>query len=36
MSIPVLPYYGVEYSTLKHITLIVGGETEGISEESYA
>lgn len=34
-SIPVLPYYGVEYSSLRHITLIIGGETEGISEHSY-
>lgn len=34
-NIPVLPYYGVEFSSLKHITLIIGGETEGISEKSY-
>ncbi|XP_045491850.1 rRNA methyltransferase 3, mitochondrial [Colias croceus] len=34
-QIPVLPYYGVEFSNLKHITLVIGGETEGISEESY-
>lgn len=34
-DIPVLPYYGIEYSTLKNITLIVGGETEGISDDSY-
>lgn len=35
MQMPVLPYYSVEYATLNHITVIVGGETEGISEESY-
>ncbi|XP_059054260.1 rRNA methyltransferase 3, mitochondrial [Achroia grisella] len=35
MSIPVLPYYGIEYTSLKHITLIIGGETEGISNDSY-
>lgn len=34
-NIPVLPYYGVEYSSLRHITLIIGGETEGISDHSY-
>ncbi|RVE54866.1 hypothetical protein evm_000633 [Chilo suppressalis] len=35
MPIPVVPYYGVQYQDMKHITLIIGGETEGISEESY-
>ncbi|XP_026329617.1 rRNA methyltransferase 3, mitochondrial isoform X2 [Hyposmocoma kahamanoa] len=35
LRIPVLPYYGVQYSTLHHITLVIGGETEGISEDSY-
>ncbi|KAG6450079.1 hypothetical protein O3G_MSEX006361 [Manduca sexta] len=34
-NVPVLPYYGVEFSSLSHITLILGGETEGISENSY-
>lgn len=34
-DIPVIPYYGIEYSKLHPITLIIGGETEGISEESY-
>lgn len=35
LRIPVLPYYGVQYSTMHHITLVIGGETEGISEDSY-
>lgn len=35
LQIPVLPYYGVQFSTLHHITLVIGGETEGISEDSY-
>lgn len=35
LNMPILPYYGVEYASLKHITLIIGGETEGISENSY-
>ncbi|XP_013186480.2 rRNA methyltransferase 3, mitochondrial isoform X1 [Amyelois transitella] len=35
MNIPVVPYYSIEYPTLKHVTLILGGETEGISDESY-
>ncbi|CAH0701898.1 unnamed protein product [Spodoptera exigua] len=35
-QLPVLPYYGVEFSTLPHTTLIIGGETEGISQDSYS
>lgn len=34
-SVPLLPYYGVDFSSLRSMVLIVGGETEGISEESY-
>lgn len=34
-SIPVLPYYGVNFSESDHIVLIIGGETEGLSEDSY-
>lgn len=34
-QMPVLPYYGVDFSSLKHTTLIIGGETEGISHDSY-
>ncbi|XP_014368037.2 rRNA methyltransferase 3, mitochondrial [Papilio machaon] len=34
-EIPVLPYYGVDFSALNHVTLIIGGETESISEMSY-
>ncbi|KAJ8969846.1 hypothetical protein NQ317_017466 [Molorchus minor] len=34
-TIPVLPYYGIDFTTNQHIILIIGGETEGISEESY-
>lgn len=34
-TLPVLPYYGVNFSKLDHIVLILGGETEGISEECY-
>lgn len=33
---PVIPYYSVEFSTLHHTTMIIGGETEGISEDSYS
>ncbi|CAH1646155.1 unnamed protein product [Spodoptera littoralis] len=35
-QLPVLPYYGVDFSTLPHTTLIIGGETEGISHYSYS
>ncbi|CAG9783645.1 unnamed protein product [Diatraea saccharalis] len=35
LQIPVVPYYGVEFANMKHITLIIGGETEGISRDSY-
>ncbi|XP_068629833.1 rRNA methyltransferase 3A, mitochondrial [Battus philenor] len=34
-EISVLPYYAVDFASLTHITLIIGGETEGISEMSY-
>ncbi|XP_014236674.1 rRNA methyltransferase 3, mitochondrial [Trichogramma pretiosum] len=33
-QIPVIPYYSVDY-TQNQIILIVGGETEGLSQESY-
>ncbi|CAB3242040.1 unnamed protein product [Arctia plantaginis] len=35
-DLPVLPYYSIDFSSLNHTTLILGGETEGISEESYS
>ncbi|XP_066260080.1 rRNA methyltransferase 3, mitochondrial [Euwallacea similis] len=34
-NIPVMPYYSVDFSKLPHIVLIIGGETEGLSAESY-
>lgn len=34
-SVPVLPYYSVNFCNAQHVVLIVGGETEGISAESY-
>jgi len=33
--IPVLPYFSVNFKMSKHVVLIIGGETEGISEDSY-
>ncbi|XP_026742560.1 rRNA methyltransferase 3, mitochondrial [Trichoplusia ni] len=36
LQMRVLPYYGVDFTTLKHTTLIIGGETEGVSYDSYA
>lgn len=33
--IPMFPYVDVDYKMCKHITLVIGGETEGISAESY-
>lgn len=33
--LPIFPYIDIEYKLCDHITLIVGGETEGISEESF-
>lgn len=35
MKIPACPYYSFEYGPLKHVTLVIGGETKGISEDSY-
>lgn len=34
-SLPVLPYYSVNFSDYPHIVLIIGGETEGISQDSF-
>lgn len=34
-SVPLVPYYSFNFSPGRHNVLIVGGETEGISEESY-
>lgn len=31
----VMPYYSVDFANYKHVTLVIGGETEGISENSY-
>lgn len=35
-TLPIFPYSDIDYKMCKHITLIIGGETEGISSESYA
>lgn len=35
MTIPVLPYYSVDYSKLSSTTVVIGGETMGISESCY-
>lgn len=34
-SIPIIPYYSVNFRKSEKIVLIIGGETEGISQESY-
>lgn len=34
-DLPILPYYSVDFANFKHVTLVIGGETEGISESSY-
>lgn len=34
-NIPIFPYIEINYKMCNKITLIVGGETEGISSESY-
>lgn len=34
-SLPIIPYYEVNFSASKPIVLIVGGETEGISLDAY-
>lgn len=35
LSIPVLPYYSVDYSKFSSTTIVIGGETMGISESCY-
>ncbi|GJQ71587.1 hypothetical protein Trydic_g11290 [Trypoxylus dichotomus] len=34
-NVPVIPYYGISVDRTVPITLIVGGETEGLSEDAY-
>ncbi|CAG9768643.1 unnamed protein product [Ceutorhynchus assimilis] len=34
-SIPILPYFSTDFKKPNHLVLIIGGETEGISMESY-
>lgn len=34
-NIPLVPYYGIHTEKTESITLIVGGETEGLSECAY-
>ena len=34
-KLPLVPYYGMEFTKAGSVVLIVGGETEGISEEAY-
>lgn len=35
LKIPVLPYYSVDYSKFSSTTVVIGGETMGISESCY-
>ena len=34
-SIPVIPYFAAEYSKSGTIVLVIGGETEGLSDDSF-
>ncbi|XP_068899156.1 rRNA methyltransferase 3, mitochondrial [Tenebrio molitor] len=34
-QIPVFPYHGLDFNASKHVVLIVGGETHGVSRSSY-
>lgn len=34
-SVPVVPYYSIDYTEYRDIVLIVGGESEGISADAY-
>ncbi|KAF5292010.1 hypothetical protein FQA39_LY14127 [Lamprigera yunnana] len=35
ITMPLLPYYGVQFRDYKSLSVIIGGETHGISEESF-
>ncbi|KAL1513174.1 hypothetical protein ABEB36_002619 [Hypothenemus hampei] len=34
-NLPILSYFSIDFTLPKHVVLVIGGETEGISEESY-
>lgn len=34
-NIPLVPYYGIQIDKSESLTLIIGGETEGLSEDAY-
>ncbi|XP_044265741.1 rRNA methyltransferase 3, mitochondrial [Tribolium madens] len=34
-KIPILPYFGVDFRTCKHLVVVVGGETLGVSKNAY-
>ncbi|XP_065226958.1 rRNA methyltransferase 3A, mitochondrial [Planococcus citri] len=35
LNIPVHPYYGIEYKNHESYVIVIGGETEGLSEETF-
>lgn len=35
LSIPIMPYYDVNFSNSKSVYIVIGGETEGLSDECY-
>ncbi|KAF7273139.1 hypothetical protein GWI33_014133 [Rhynchophorus ferrugineus] len=34
-NLPIVPYFSVDFKLSQHIVLVIGGETEGISDKSY-
>lgn len=34
-KVPLLPYFSVNYQTCNHLVLVIGGETLGVSKNSY-
>lgn len=35
LKVPVLPYYSVDFANCSSVALVIGGETMGLSQESY-
>lgn len=35
VDVPLVPYFAVRFGELENVTVVIGGETQGLSEEAY-